>query len=73
MEIDNVDAAFVYTGEEEVLRDVTSMMAHPSVTDIPNEVFLRCKMLKNVVLSESIQSIGNQAFQHCDALKSVER
>ncbi|KAL7524645.1 hypothetical protein ACHAXR_001799 [Thalassiosira sp. AJA248-18] len=63
---------FEYTGRETVPRNVTKVVFHPSVTEIPNEAFHDCNQLKVVVLNEGLQKIGQDAFYNRRSLESIK-
>lgn len=50
---------------------VVSATISGNCTNITDEMFKRCKSLKNVKLSNNITSIGNSAFAECTALDSI--
>lgn len=50
---------------------VVSATISGNCTNITDEMFKRCKSLKNVKLSNNITSIGNFAFEECTALDSI--
>jgi len=71
------DEVFEYKGNgQHVPKAVVSVVFHPSVVDIDNEVFCRCRSLRQVVLNDGLKRIGqeaftNGAFQDCDSLELI--
>ena len=70
---DNVDEAFVYTGEggQVVPQDVVRVRVHPSVTILPDGVFYGRLKLVEVELSEGLLEIRECAFSDCSALRRI--
>ena len=60
-----------YMGYENVLKHITHVKFHPSVTEVHDEAFKDCTKLKEIVLSEGITKIGNRTFKGCTKLKRV--
>ena len=67
----NGAAAFVYTGKEEVRKDVTAVKFSPSVSEVGYAAFQNCKQLKDVVLNERLQKIGKGTFLGCSSLERI--
>ncbi|KAL7527062.1 hypothetical protein ACHAXR_001781, partial [Thalassiosira sp. AJA248-18] len=67
----DVHVEIEYTGRETVPKNVTKVVFHPSVTEIPDEAFLDCDQLKVVVLNEGLQKVGKWAFYNCKSLESI--
>lgn len=59
-----------YTGTEEKVI-IPSTYNFKKVTSIKNNAFNGNKIVKEVVLPESIETIGNQAFFNCENLKKI--
>ena len=50
---------------------VPSSIQGYSIKNIPDELFLGCSSISNVVVSNGIESIGKNAFTGCSSLKSI--
>ncbi len=39
---------------------------HDSITEIENEAFQRCMLIRNITMPNNLTRIGANAFQYCD-------
>ena len=63
---------FVYTGNgQSVPMNVVRVRFHRSVTEVGDNTFVDCELLKEVVLNEGLKKIGQYAFSDCNSLKSI--
>ena len=65
------DEVYVYTGREDVPRNVTHVRFHPRVVEVDKEVFRDCKSLREVILNDGLREIGSYAFENCKSLQSI--
>jgi len=71
-EMDNV--FLLYTGQSraEISRDVTHVQVHPSVKTILPRAFEGCTQLREVNLTEGLETIGGKAFRNCFSLENIQ-
>ena len=66
------EVVFEYTGEGCVVpKDVTTILFHPSVTEIGSGAFYGCNKLREVMFNDGMQKIGTSAFWFCTSLSSI--
>ena len=66
----NNSSVYIYSGVDEVPRDVKRVRVESSVTVIPKRVFINRANLEEVELPEGLVTIEAKAFYHCTSLKS---
>jgi len=62
----------VYTGQEEIPKDVVAVEFSSSVIAVPPGAFRGCHALKYLVLNEGLQRIGPDAFCDCTSLEVIK-
>ena len=62
-------AAYLYTGEGSIPRDVEEVEVHPSMTEITDGLFVGYHWLRSLLLRASLLKIGEQAFNGCLSLR----
>jgi hypothetical protein len=64
---------FIYKGEEidDIPRDVTHVIIHPSVRAIRGSAFKCCSNLSIVNFGEGLEEIGEKAFEGCSSIQAV--
>jgi hypothetical protein len=67
----NEGVDFVYTRQDNVPRDVTSVTVHPSIGVIGFAAFYKRSDLTTVILGEGLEEIGKMAFRECTSLHEV--
>ena len=65
-------AAFVYRDGDDVPRDATRVVIHPSVRALPPNLFSGRSKLKEVRLHEGLEDIGHEAFHNCASLRLLD-
>lgn len=58
------DGAFAYS-------NVTSVVIHDGITDIPEVAFNYCRKLNSIYIGKGVTHIGSLAFQWCDKLEYI--
>lgn len=71
-QIKQTDLAAIYKAIKEASHKVKLDMSGASgLSSLPQEAFIGCGNLQEIILPQGIASIGKQAFSVCDALESV--
>ena len=71
-QIKQTDLAAIYKAIKEASHKVKlDMSGATGISSLPEQAFIGCSKLQEVILPQGIASIGKQAFAVCDALESV--
>ncbi len=71
-QIKQTDLAAIYKAIKEASHKVKlDMSGATGISSLPQEAFIGCVKLQEIILPQGITSIGKQAFSVCDALESV--
>ena len=71
-QIKQTDLAVIYKAIKEASHKVKlDMSGATGLSSLPQEAFIGCAKLQEIILPQGITSIGKQAFSVCDALESV--
>ncbi len=71
-QIKQTDLAAIYKAIKEASHKVKlDMSGATGLSSLPQEAFIGCAKLQEIILPQGITSIGKQAFSVCDALESV--
>ena len=68
LRLDNA-AYFIYTGQEDVPKDVARVQVHPSVRAIKDWAFWECSGLTTVILGDGLEEIGKRAFSRTSLVR----
>ena len=63
---------FIYKQGDIVPNNVTKVIIHSSVIEVPNRAFSGCEHLNEVVLNEGLMKIGLFAFHECTTLRIIK-
>ena len=62
---------FTYDGQNEVPKDITTILIGDNASEIKDGAFKDCKELESFVMNEGLLRIGKNAFENCQKLMNV--